>query len=241
MEHVAATLCTPVGFTGLYATPNSTVSPGQSKPATPTSLLPSGLGFSNLYSPALTFNGAAIRGRTDRTTLAVAAGRTTAWRNIFGNDPKGLGQTVAIGHITRRLGSRFEISGHGSRIRTTSLDEFSYTIDASDQVGGATRVLLIPSLQFVADGSIVSYRRTGTSSHERDGSYMGGLNWLHSHGRVQLNASRFSPGDFPALNNPLADREQVFAAGEYDLFSRTRVSGGLERFRTNLDPEASAR
>jgi len=199
-----------------------------------------GYGFSNLYSPALTFNGAAVRGRSDRTTLAVAAGRTTAWRNIFGNDPKGLGQTVAIGHITRRLGSRFEISGHGSRIRTTSLDEFSYTIDASDQVGGATRVLLIPSLQFVADGSIVSYRRTGTSSRERDGSYMGGLNWLHSHGWVQLNASRFSPGDFPALNNPLADREQVFAAGEYDLFPRTRVSGGWERFRTNLDPEASA-
>ena len=199
-----------------------------------------GYGFSNLYSPALTFNGAAVRGRTSRTTLAVVAGRTTAWRNIFGNDPKGLGQTVAIGHVTRRLGSRVEISGHGSRIRTSSLDEFSYTIDASDQAGGGTRVLLMPSLQFVADGSIVSYRRTGTSSRERDGSYMGGLNWLHSHGWVQLNASRFSPGDFPALNNPLADREQIFAAGDYDLFPRTRVSGGWERFRTNLDPEASA-
>jgi len=199
-----------------------------------------GYGFSNLFSPAVTFNGAAIRGRSNRTTIAVVAGRTTAWRNIFGNDPKGLGQTLAIGHVTRRLGSRFEISGHGSRIRTTSLDEFSYTIDASDQVGGGTRVGLIPSLQLVADGSLVSYRRTGTSSRERDGSYMWGLNWLHSHGWVQLNASRFSPGDFPALNNSLADREQVFAAGEYDLFPRTRVSGGWERFRTNLDPEASA-
>src|SRR6476659_746465 len=28
-----------------------------------------GYGFSNLYSPAVTFNGAAIRGRTDRTML----------------------------------------------------------------------------------------------------------------------------------------------------------------------------
>jgi hypothetical protein len=197
-------------------------------------------GFSNLYSPAVTFNGAAIRARTERTTLAVVAGRTTAWRNIFGNDPKGLGQTVGIGHITRRLGARFEVSAHGSRIRTTSLDEFSYTVEATDQLGGGTRVLLSPSLQLVADGSFVSYRRTGTSSRERDGSYMGGLNWLHSRGWVQLNASRFSPGDFPALNNPLADREQVFAAAEYDLFSRTRISGGWERFRTNLDPEASA-
>jgi sporulation related protein len=199
-----------------------------------------GYGFSNLYSPAVTFNGAAIRGRSERTTLAIVAGRTTAWRNIFGNDPKGLGQTVAIGHITRRLGARVEVSAHGSRVRTTSLDEFSYTIDASDQAGGGTRMLLTPSLQFVADGSVVSYRRTGTSSRESDGSYLGGLNWLHSRGWIQVNASRFSPGDFPALNNPLADREQIFAASEYDVWSRTRVSAGWERFRTNLDPEASA-
>jgi sporulation related protein len=199
-----------------------------------------GYGFSNLFSPAVTFNGAAIRGRNDRTTVSLAAGRTTAWRNIFGNDPKGLGQTVAMGHIARRLGSRFEITAHGSRVRTTSLDEFTYTIDASDQAGGGTRVLVTPSLQLVADGSIVSYRRVGTSARERDGSYMGGLNWLHSRGWIQINASRFSPGDFPAVNNPLADREQIFAAGEYDVMSRTRVSAGWENFRTNLEPEASA-
>jgi len=199
-----------------------------------------GYGFSNLFSPAVTFNGAAIRGRNDRTTVSIVAGRATAWRNIFGNDPKGLGQTVAIGHVARRLGSRFEITAHGSRVRTTSLDEFTYTIDASDQAGGGTRVLLTPSLQLVADGSIVSYRRVGTSSRERDGSYMGGLNWLHSRGWIQINASRFSPGDFPALNNPLADREQIFAAGEYDVLSRTRVSAGWENFRTNLEPDASA-
>ncbi len=144
-----------------------------------------GYGFSNLFSPAVTFNGAAIRARTERTTVAVVAGRTTAWRNIFGNDPKGLGQTVAIGNIARRLGSRFELSAHGSRVRTTSLDEFSYTIDASDQAGGGARVLLTPSVQFVADGSIVSYRRTGTSSRERDGSYITGLNWLHSRGWIR--------------------------------------------------------
>lgn len=199
-----------------------------------------GYGFSNLFSPAVTFNGAAIRGHSARTTLAVVAGRTTAWRNIFGSDPKGLGQTVAMGQISHRLAPRLEVSGRASRVRTSSLDEFSYTIDASDQVGGGARAWLTSSLQLVADGSLVSYRRTGTSSRERDRSYMAGVNWLHSHGWLQLNGSRFSPGDFPALNNPLADREQLFAAGEYDVLSRTRVSGGWERFRTNLDPEASA-
>jgi len=199
-----------------------------------------GYGFSNLFSPAVTFNGAMVQSRTDRTTLAVVAGRTTAWRNIFGSDPQGLGQSLAIGHLTRRLGSRVEVSGRGSRIRTSSLGEFTYTIDASDQIGSGVRVLLTPSLQVIADGSLVSYRRTGTSSRERDGSYLGGINWLHRRGWVQVNASRFSPGDFPSLNNPLADREQLFAAGEYDLLPRARVSAGWERFRTNLDPDASA-
>jgi len=51
-------------------------------------------GFSNLFTPAVTFNGAAIGAHTDRSSLAVVAGRTTAWRNIFGNDPQGLGQTL---------------------------------------------------------------------------------------------------------------------------------------------------
>ena len=185
-----------------------------------------GYGFSNLFTPAVTFNGAMVQGRTDRTTLAVAAGQTTAWRNIFGSDPQGLGQSLAIGHLTRRLGSRVEVSGRGSRIRTSSLDEFTYTIDASDQVGSGVRVMLTPSLQVIADGSVVSYRRTGTSSRERDGSYLGGVNWLHRRGWVQVNASRFSPGDFPSLNNPLADREQLFAAGEYrPPPAHTRVGG----------------
>ena len=196
-------------------------------------------GFSNLFAPAVTFNGAAVRAHTDRTTFSVVAGRTTAWRNIFGNDPKGLGQTLGIVHTTRRIGRKIEVSAHGSRVRTSSLDEFSYTVDASDQAGGGARVLLTPSLQLVGEGSAVSYRRTGTTTQERDGSYLGGLSWLHARGYVQVNAARFSPGDFPALNNSLQDREQLFALGEYDLWPRTRVSGGWERFRTNLHPEDS--
>ena len=196
-------------------------------------------GFSNLFSPAVTFNGAAVRAGTDRSTLSVVAGKTTAWRNIFGNDPQALGQTLGIVHSTRRIGRNLELSARGSRVRTSSLDEFSYTIDAGDQAGGGARVQLTPSVQLVGEGSLVSYRRTGTTSWERDGSYLGGLNWLHARGYVQVNAARFSPGDFPALNNPLQDREQLFAVGEYDLWSRARVSGGWERFRTNLKPEDS--
>ena len=196
-------------------------------------------GFSNLFSPTVTFNGAAVRARTDRSTLSVVAGQTTAWRNIFGNDPQALGQTLGIVHSTRRIGRNLELSARGSRVRTSSLDEFSYTIDDGDQAGGGARFQLTPSVQLVGEGSLVSYRRTGTTSRERDGSYLGGLNWLHGRGYVQVNAARFSPGDFPALNNPLQDREQLFAVGEYDLWSRTRVSGGWERFRTNLKPEDS--
>src|SRR6185369_15930211 len=39
-----------------------------------------GYGFSNLFSPAVTFNGATVNGRSDRSTLTVVAGKTTAWR-----------------------------------------------------------------------------------------------------------------------------------------------------------------
>jgi hypothetical protein len=67
-----------------------------------------GYGFTNLFTPAVTFNGALVQSRTDRTTLAIAAGQTTAWRNIFGSDPEGLGQSIAIGHLTHRVAGRSE-------------------------------------------------------------------------------------------------------------------------------------
>jgi len=196
--------------------------------------------FSNLFTPAVTFNGASVTGRTAHDVVTVVAGRSTAWRSIFGQDPQGLGQSLAIARIAHRSTNRLELSARGSRVRTTSLREFSYTIDASDQVGGGAKLGLTSSVQLVADASLVSYRRVGAASRERDGSYLGGLSWLHSRGWIQVNASRFSAGDFPALNNPLHDREEVFAAAEHDLTSRTRVSGGWEKFRSNLNPERSA-
>ena len=52
----------------------------------------------------------------------------------------------------------------------------------------------------------MSYRRVGSTTHERDGSGLVGLHWLHSRGWLQVNASRFFPGDSPTLNSMLPDR-----------------------------------
>ena len=193
----------------------------------------------NLFTPAVTFNGVSATGRKPQSRIVFVAGKTTAWRSIFGNDPQALGQTLAVARLTHQLIPRVEFNARASRVRTSSLKEFSYTIDAGDQVGAGAKVGLTSSLQLVADGSFVSYRRSGVAGRARDGSYMGGANWLHSRGWLQVNLSRFSPGDFPALNNPLQDRESVFAAGEYDPWSRVRVSAGWESFRSNLRPAES--
>ena len=195
--------------------------------------------FANLFMPAVTFNGVAVSGRTKRSSLAVVAGQATAWRSIFGNDPEALEQWLGVARATHRPTERLEVSARVSRIRTSSLREFSYTVDASDQAGGGATFRVAPSVQVVADASVVNYRRPGLTSWERDGSYMTGASWLHSRGWLQVNASRFSPGDFPALNNPLQDRQGVFAAGEYDVLPRVRVSAGWEAFRTNLHPDRS--
>jgi cell division septation protein DedD len=195
--------------------------------------------LANLFTPAVTFNGAAVTGRTSRSRIVVVAGKTTAWRSIFGNDPEALGQTLAVARLTHQIVPRVEFNARASRVRTSSLKEFSYTIDAGDQIGAGAKFGITSSLQLVADGSFVSYRRTGVAERARDASYMGGANWLHSRGWLQINLSRFSPGDFPALNNPLQDRQGVFTAGEYDLWSRLRVSAGWDSFRSNLRPVES--
>jgi cell division septation protein DedD len=195
--------------------------------------------LANLFSPVVTFNGASVSGRSSRSSMILLAGKTTAWRNIFGNDPQALGQSLAVVRLTHQPAARLELSTRASRVRTSSLHEFSYSVDAGDQVGGGAKFALTPTVQLVADTSVVSYRRTGLTTRQRDGSYMAGANWLHSRGWLQANMSRFSPGDFPALNNPLQDREALFAAGEYDVRSRMRFSGGWESFRSNLHPEDS--
>ncbi|OFW07271.1 MAG: hypothetical protein A3H96_17270 [Acidobacteria bacterium RIFCSPLOWO2_02_FULL_67_36] len=196
--------------------------------------------FSNLSAPTITFNGAAVSARTARSSLTVLGGSTTAWRNIFGADPEALGQSIGVARASHRPTARLELTARASRIRTKNLKEFRYTIAASDQAGGSVRWWIVPSLQIVADASAVSYRRAGSAVRERDESMMFGASWLHSRGWLQVNAVRFSPGEFAALNYPLQDREGVFAAGDYSVWSRVRVFAGWEAFRTNLDPGASA-
>jgi cell division septation protein DedD len=194
--------------------------------------------FSNLYTPAVTFVGASVGARSARTDVGLVAGQGTVWRNIFGSDPDTLDQRIIAGRAAHHASDRVDLSARGSRIRTEDLDEFSYSIAASDQAGGGMRYAVTSSVQVIADGSVVWYRRAGSTIRERDGSGLVGLHWLHSRGWLQINASRFSPGESPTLTSPLPDRAGQFAAGEFDLLKRLRVFGGWEAFRSNLDPSA---
>jgi hypothetical protein len=195
--------------------------------------------FTNLTTPAVTFNGAAITGRGPRGSLQFIGGLGTAWRNIFGSDPETMAQTLAAARADYRLSDRLEMLTRASRIRTEDLDEFSFTIADSRQIGGGLRYTLTPAVQLIGDGGFVHYRRVDSSADERDGSFLVGASVLLARGWLQVNASRFSPGEFPALNDPLHDRETVFAAVEYDAWSRVRLFGGWEGFRTNIDPDTS--
>ncbi len=196
--------------------------------------------LSNLFTPAVSFTGGALTGRTKQSSLQLVAGRAAVSRDIFASDPQALGQEIGVARLTHAFGERLTVNARASRIRTRNLREFSYSIDASDQAGGGARLQITPEVQLVADAGLVSFRRTGASARERDVSYLAGANWLHKRGWVQVNLSHFAAGDFPVLNQPLADREGAFAAGDYDLLSRVRVSAGWEGFRLNVDPEASA-
>ena len=192
--------------------------------------------FSNLSTPAFTFNGGAVTARSPRLTLQAVVGRSTALRNIFGTDPETLGQSVGIGRAMFQPNRRVQINARAARTRTWDLHEFARTVDASEQAGGGTRVTVTPWMQVVADGSYVRYRAAGSPRTQPDFSYLVGTHLLLSRGWVQVNANRYSPGDLPVLNAPLQDRKGAFAAGEYDVFSRVRLFGGWERIDTNITP-----
>ena len=136
------------------------------------------------------------------------AGQGTVWRNIFGSDPDTLDQTIVAGRVTHRASERLDVSARASRIRTDDLGEFTSRIAASDQAGGGMRYVVTPF------GPGDRGRRRGVvpphrfRAQERDGSGLVGLHWLHSRGWIQVNASRFSPGESPTLNAPLPDRAE---------------------------------
>ncbi len=195
--------------------------------------------FTNLSTPAITFTGGAVSARASRSSASLVVGQVTAWRNIFGTDSDTLGQDVALARAAHSPVRWLEMSARASRVRTRNLKEFTFTIAASDQVNLGARATAGP-LQLVADGGLVQYRRAGSEEPVRDASMMAGASLLLARGWLQVNGSRFSPGDFPLLNYPLVDRETAFAAGEFDLTRHVRLFGGWERFRTNLDPSRAA-
>ena len=195
--------------------------------------------FVNLTAPAATFNGGSITGRGARASIQIVGGRATAWRNIFGSDPDTLAQWISLVRGSARVSERVELLGRASRIRTSGLSEFTFSIADSRQAGGGVRIALTPSIDLIGDAAAVQYRRRDASVQERDGSVLVGANVHLARGWIQINASRLSPGDSPLMNDPLHDRETVFSAGEYDLGSRGRVFGGWEAFRTNLSPHTA--
>ena len=196
--------------------------------------------LTNLASPTSTFSGASVRTRTRRTNASLMIGRATAWRNIFGTDAQVLDQSLMIGRAGYTASDRLDVNARASRIRTDDLKEYTFNVADSDQSGGGARFVLTPAIHLVADGSIVSYRRRGSEIREVDASAVAGASVLLSKGWIQVNVSRFSPGELPVLNQPLADRQTFFAAADYDVFKRVRLHGGWEAFKSNLDPEGAA-
>lgn len=194
-------------------------------------------GFSNLTTPAVTFAGGAISGRADHGSIHIMGGRTTAWRNIFGTDPDTLSQWLGAARGSYRANDRLEVLGRISRIGTSGLSEFPFSIAESRQAGGGLKFSITPAVQLVGDATFVQFRRLDSGRLQPDGSFLGGINLLLSRGWVQINAARLSPGEFPAMNDPLHDRESVFGAGEYDFWSNIRLFGGWEVLRTNIDPD----
>ena len=196
--------------------------------------------FTNLSTPVVTLAGASVSARAARSGFNVVAGRSTAWRNIFGSDPDSLEQNLALARGSYKRWDWLDLSVRGSSVRTRNVKEFSFTIAASDQAGGGLRAAIGPTVHVVADGAYVSYRRLGSNERVQDFSTTIGASWLHARGWMQANVSRFSPGEFPVVNYPHADRESAFLAGEFDVFRNFRVFAGGEAFRGNLDPERAA-
>jgi cell division septation protein DedD len=194
-------------------------------------------GFSNFSTPALTFNGGAVTLASRRSTVNVLAGKATAWRNIFGSDPDTLGQTLGLVRASYQATSRLDLFTRLSRFRTSDLREFSFSIADSDQVAGGARFQLTPAVHLIGDAAFVRYRRVDSNTQVPDGSFLAGTNVLLPRGWVQFNVARFSPGDFPAMNDPLHDREAAFLATEYDVWPSVRLFGGVDAIKTNIDPD----
>ena len=167
-------------------------------------------------------------------------GRATALRNIFGSDPDTLAQSLGVargslpaerpaGGLRPRLAhpdlgpSRVHVH---DRRQPPGRRRPQVRADAVDPPGRRTaRCCSIGGSTPTSNGATARSSSVPTSCCRGDGS--------------RSTSSRFSPGDFPAMYDPLHDRESAFAAAEYDVWSRVRLFGGWEGSRTNIDPDLS--
>jgi hypothetical protein len=196
--------------------------------------------FSNLTTTTLTFTGGFVTARSPTTTIQIGGGRSNALQNIFGTDARLLGQSMGVARATVRPDARWILNARAMRTRTSSLGDVVRTVDASNQAGGGARFIAAPWLQFVGDATYVRYRATGATADTRDYSYLAGSHVLLPRGSVEVNATRFSPGDMPVLSATMQDRSGVFASVDYDLSKRARAFAGWESVETNINPSGAA-
>ena len=197
-------------------------------------------GFNNLFAPQVTFRGASVGAVNAATSFSVTAGRVTVLRDLFAANPEVLGQTLFVARGSHKPTSRVEFVAHASGIRTRDVKEFTSTIQSGDDAGAGVRLNVTKSLQLIADGGLTSFRRKGAAKPEQKVSFLIGTRWTGKQGWFQVDAHRFSPGNFSVVNNPFMDREGAFAGGEYNVSSRVRLFGGWDVFRNNLEPTATA-
>ena len=195
-------------------------------------------GFSNLFAPPVTFRGGTVSAVSDSTSFTMTAGRVTVFRDMFGADARALGQTIFVGRLTHKVSTRLEITAHASRVRTSDLEEFSYTIRSGDEAGAGLRYRLTPAWHLVADAGMTSYQRRDSDQTEHGPSALVGTQWLGANGSFEINAHRFSPGEFSVFNFAYNDRDGIFASGQYTFLNRLRLDGAWELFRSNLATSA---
>lgn len=196
--------------------------------------------FTNLFAPQVSFAGGNLSGFSPRASVTFTAGSVTALRNIFGSDPQALGQHVGQFGAKVRPWSRVELFAHASRVRTGDTRAYTSFVDAGSDAGGGVRVRPIPTVELTADAGVSRFERRGSSAREQNVTALAGAKWTLARGWVELNAQRFSPGYFAVVNTPYLDRQGAFAAGELELAAPLRLFGGIEAFRTNLDPQRAA-
>ncbi len=190
-------------------------------------------GFSNLFAPQVTFRGASVSAAGADTSLSITAGRVTVFRDLFAANADTLGQSLFVARASQKVTKWFEVVAHASRVQTQDLKEFNYLIESSDDAGAGVRVNVTKTVQVIADAGMTSYRRKDSTNWEQKPSMLVGARWTADRGWFQLDAHRFSPGNFSVLNNPYADREGLFAAGEYKLTGSLRVYGGWDMFQND--------